>query len=258
MKNNTPAPKKHILQGPTVIKIQEEDIPYVFFTSDLHWNHKNILSFTQRGNNWTEVSDMNTGILGNYCLQFENDKIQEARENGHKIRFIHCGDLIFGSKSQVPQNLIEIQSEIDPLVDEVYAVFGNHDIQNILPSYDIIPSYSFVNHEIECNTKWFWNTLYIMEIYRGTKCICRFTISHFPMDDFYGAFNIHGHLHSQPDFNDNMNNKDIIVKYRNTGRHFDCGVDNNYYKAVSLADILEGKTSIVLSNETTGKRQFNY
>lgn len=254
MTNTNIQPKNYILQGPTIIRIDEKDIPYTYVSSDLHYSHKNILNFTNRGKIYNDIDEMNAGILENYQKQLE--PLQDTRGE-HTIRFIHCGDLIFGTKSQVNEKLSIIQNKIDPYVDEVYAVFGNHDIENILRYHEVIPAFGFNTLSANCNNKWFWNNVYVVEVYRETKCILRFTVSHFPMEEYYGAFNIHGHLHSQEDIHANMNNAEEVARYRATGHHFDCGLDFNNCKAVSLADILEGKTSINVP-ECCGKRQFIY
>lgn len=241
--NNIIKPKNYILQGPTVIQIQEADIPYTFFTSDLHIQHKNILHFTKRGSIFSDVEDMNTKLLDNINQTLPNKSPE------HTIRLFHCGDLFFGNKSQSCEKLKYIQDTIKDSVDEVYAVVGNHDVNNILSYHTMIPVFAYNTTDVYCNKQWFWNNMFIVEIIRGTKVISRFTVSHFPMDEFHGKFNIHGHLHSEPgNRGDNSENQEIINKYRKTGLHFDCGVDNNNYNPVSLADIMENKTSITFNH----------
>lgn len=241
--NNIIKPKNYILQGPTVIQIQEADIPYTFFTSDLHIQHKNILHFTRRGSAFADVDDMNAKLLDNI------NNTLPAKSSEHIIRLFHCGDLFFGNKSQSCEKLEYIQNAIKDSVNEVYAVVGNHDVNNILTYHTMIPVFGFNTTDIHCNTQWFWNNMFIVEILRNTKVISRFTVSHFPMDEFHGKFNIHGHLHSEPGTRPgDAENQAIIDKYRNTGTHFDCGVDNNNYIPVSLADIMENKTSITINH----------
>lgn len=242
MKNNNPKPKNTLLLGPMIVKIAEQDIPYTYFSSDLHIQHKNILHFTMRGKCFTDVHDMNIRLLDNIVNTVQH-------RPGHKTRYFHCGDLLFGTKGQCNEYLKDIQDALKD-IDKVYAVVGNHDVDNILKYHNMIPAYGFNTTETYCCPNWFWNNMFIVEIQRNEQTVCRFTVSHFPMDEFHGKFNIHGHLHSEPiDRKDNSNNQAVIDKYRTTGTHFDCGVDNNFYYPVPLSRILENKTSIKLKHE---------
>ena len=84
-----------------------------------------------------------------------------------------------------------------------------------------------------------------MEIYRGAKCLTRFTISHFPLKEYYGYFNIHGHLHTYEDLSlYNTIDTEYAKELRANGHYIDVGVDRWEGKPVLLSDILENKTDI--------------
>ena len=243
MAQQQPLPKNKILVAPPVLKFQEEEIPNIFLSSDFHIEHKNILSFTNRGDVFGDVENMNRGLLASV-----NTPVLHPKSDPEKLVLIHCGDLLFGSRAQSQSNYKMIQDALD-CYSRVYAVAGNHDRNNILMQHNLIMAYSGnINDGTECNTKWYWNTMFIVEIYRGSKCIAVFTVSHFPMTEFHGSFNIHGHLHSHPGVEPDTESHKAWLGWLSTGVHFDCGVDNNNYKPVCLADILSGKTSIHIEN----------
>lgn len=235
-----------LIQGPARIQINEEDIPNVFFTSDTHFYHKNILHFTNRqfifrpdNNDATDILYMNNAIMGN---------IIATMQDSPKPILIHCGDVLFGSRGTNKRHLKEITSEISKVPNSlVYVAYGNHDIHNVIKKNILIPAVGFNTIDSDVIQNWFWNTIYLVDILRNDKVICQFTVSHFPLPEFYGSFNIHGHLHSEfGDPHPEMTNHRDVEAFRNTGCHFDCGCDNNNYTPVCLSEILLGKKSIKL------------
>lgn len=231
-----------LLQGPAVINIQEDDIPNVFFISDTHFNHKNILHFTNRefvfgtGDDDHDIIVMNNTITDNIISALKTVK--------HPI-LIHCGDIIFGARTKNKNFLKHLADKIQTEVPgtRVFVTMGNHDVHNIIKDNVIIPVPSYDTTDYIPN--WYWNTSYIINIKRDKKTICQFTVSHHPMAEHFGGFNIHGHLHSESgDPHPQMANHAEVEKFRTSNVHFDCGCDNNHYKPVPLSDILENKTSV--------------
>jgi calcineurin-like phosphoesterase family protein len=249
-------PKNKILIGSPILRFKEEDIPNIFFTSDLHIQHNNIRNFTARGTDFTDIDDMDTKLLEKINHPIIN---YPKVSNMNKLILFHCGDLLFGKASQSEHYYKIIQDGLSSY-HRVYAVAGNHDRNNILMRHQLISAYSGdITDGTECNTKWFWNNMYIVEIYRGSKCILVFTVSHFPMEEYHGSFNIHGHLHSYPDINPKDHHYADWHRWSDDGHHFDCGVDNNQYQAVALTDILDGKTDIKIKEiPQTSNMKFIY
>jgi calcineurin-like phosphoesterase family protein len=249
-------PKNKILIGSPILRFKEEDIPNIFFTSDLHIQHKNILHFTPRGGAFQDVEDMDSSLLNsvnNPAILYPNST------NMDKLILFHCGDLLFG-QAGLSQSFYKMIQDSLSSYHRIYAVAGNHDRNNILMRHQLISSYSDdIMDGTECNTKWFWNNMYIVEIYRGSQCIMVFTVSHFPMEEYHGSFNIHGHLHSYKDMNPEDHHYVDWHRWSDDGHHFDCGVDNNQYQAVALTDILDGKTDIKIKEipQTSGLK-FKY
>lgn len=238
-----------LLQGPAIIRIDEEDIPFVLCTSDLHLNHKNILFYTHRKGipGITDIETMHEVIINNI-----NDAISQIpMKYRDKAMMINCGDFIFASGQNSYDIYKNFRKKIIPI--RWYNVSGNHDSNNLYRTVNFVPD---MNNGIELYESdvmtmkvpaWYWNSMYIMEIYRGAQCICVLTISHYPQDDFLGSVNIHGHLHTYEDMSlFKGTDKEWAERLRADGHYMDVGIDRNFAKPVWLSDILEGKLDVKL------------
>lgn len=92
-----------LYQGPSIIRINEEDIPYIMFTSDLHIHHKNILYYTRRLNiegiiDIDTMSNVFAKNINSYVYNIIDNFDKTALSNG-KIKLINCVDFIFASAS---------------------------------------------------------------------------------------------------------------------------------------------------------------
>lgn len=87
----------------------------VFFTSDTHFNHANIIDFCKRP--FGSVEEMNEALIANWNRVVSKDDI-----------IFHLGDFCFGG-SEVWNSIL------DRLNGKIYLILGNHDIQNFRPSY---------------------------------------------------------------------------------------------------------------------------
>ena len=81
-----------------------------FFTSDLHFFHKNILQFEKDTRNFKDVEDMNEKLI-----QYWNSIVQQ------NDKVYNLGDLSFSSKFD---DLISI---VNRLNGEHHLILGNHD-----------------------------------------------------------------------------------------------------------------------------------
>lgn len=258
MKQCLPYEPLHLLQGPARIQINEEDIPNVFFTSDTHFHHKNILHFTNRQfvfgtthNDEADIITMNNTILDNIKAHVSSVKTPIL---------IHCGDLMFGSRGKNKKSLLYLSSEFQKIPNlKIYNVIGNHDVHNIIKDNVLVPGISF-NTQNDVLPNWYWNFIYLVDILRNGKIICQFTVSHIPMQEFFGWFNVHGHLHSEADGpHPQMSNHREVEEWRQTHKHYDVGCDNNHYQPVPLTKILENKTHIRLDQiPQTQNLKFRY
>lgn len=86
-----------------------------FFTSDLHFNHDNILKYTSRP--WSTVSEMNEALIENW-----NNTVSA----GDTVYVI--GDFAMGDRSKVPDFLSRLNGEIT-------LIYGNHDPKKTLEHF---------------------------------------------------------------------------------------------------------------------------
>lgn len=83
----------------------------IFFTSDLHFFHNNVLKY-QPNRTWNTIDEMNEGIIENWNRKAPRDS----------ITFV-LGDLAMGGKGKA-DSVAELLSRIN---SKIYLVPGNHD-----------------------------------------------------------------------------------------------------------------------------------
>jgi len=173
------------------VNIQEKNI---FFTSDTHFNHANIIKYCDRP--FKSVEEMNKTMMYNW----------NSRVGKKDIVFI-LGDFLFrggkGAWVYMLNNLNGIK----------YLIQGNHD------RYGDIPINMFEQVSPMMN-------LLIMgdeEIPQGQ----RIALCHYPMVSWYqshrGSWQLYGHVHG------GLSNKG---ETRVTANQYDVGVDNNDFELV--------------------------
>ena len=84
----------------------------VFFTSDTHFNHCNILSYCSRP--WDNVEQMNEGLIKNW------NEVVEERDIVY-----HLGDFAMGNRKLIPDIISRLNGNI-------ILVRGNHDFSKSL------------------------------------------------------------------------------------------------------------------------------
>jgi len=149
----------------------------IWFMSDLHYNHLNIMKFC--GRPFETVEEMNDYILNELSDKISKDDI-----------LFDLGDMIW-KESQEDVKLLG-----DLLPSESYKIMGNHDS---------IGSY-------QSNQKKYWKVitdlLDIQIIYKGERI--KLILSHYPILDwngkYHGSINLHGHSHG----NNDSDNKGIL------------------------------------------------
>jgi calcineurin-like phosphoesterase family protein len=193
-----------------------KDINNLYFTSDPHLNHKNIIEFCNRP--FGSVEEMNKVIISNW-----NNTIK----HGDWVYIL--GDFCLGDRkmwcyflNQLPGNKILIQ--------------GNHDRDKNIPIDKFADVYNgFVNVEVKDP-----------EIKGGSQ---RITLCHYPMLSWYhshmGAWQLFGHWHSHKVVSPNNENKEVseyvkeeyfyMDKVRPT--QYDCGMDGNNFTPISYHNV---------------------
>ena len=145
------------------------DCNKVFFTSDCHFDHANIIKYCNRP--FSSVEEMNETIIANWNkVVSENDTVY------------HLGDFALGDKSLIPNIFRRLNGRIN-------VIMGNHDKFNIMEK---------IGNEDRLIIGLFWEEV----IKVGKKTII---MNHFPFGSLpdpnsnYPIIQLHGHVHSTPD-----------------------------------------------------------
>jgi calcineurin-like phosphoesterase family protein len=184
----------------------------VFFTSDLHFSHKNICSATTTWKNsedvtrkFDSVEQMNDTIVNNInSVVGQNDIL------------IFLGDWSFGGFD----NIAILRNSI--ICTTIYFIAGNHDhfvVQNKDNVQDLFTeilddiTFLTIKDKIDNNTTIKYN----------------FVLSHYPLASWPqmndGWYHLHGHVHLKPEYK------------LGQGRSLDVGIDGNNYFPYELKDI---------------------
>ena len=135
-----------------------------WFTSDLHFSHKNIVKYTNRGKDTTE-EDHNAWLIGLWNNQvFPGDEVW------------HLGDFSFTKKYD------DVVSIVRQLNGQKHFIKGNHDDRTVLERLK--------------DDGWICNWHDYKEIKVDATPVCLF---HFPIGSWHkqshGAILLHGHCH---------------------------------------------------------------
>lgn len=172
----------------------------VFFTSDTHFHHMNIIEFCKRP--FMDIEDMNETLIANWNKVVGTNDI-----------VFHLGDFCLGDSAKWNRLL-------DRLNGEVYLILGNHDLKNFRKSY----------------AKRFKSVAMQMNIEVDNQKIC---LNHYPFlcyDGSYdGVWQLFGHVHT----NRNHTGNDTARLKMLFPTQYDVGVDNNDFTPVSFAQVKE-------------------
>lgn len=181
-----------------------EDPSKLYFTSDTHFYHYNIIKYA--GRPFSSVNEMNDVLIRNW-----NNKVPEDG-----IVF-HLGDFAFGSK----HNVLHLTTILH---GQIHLVIGNHD-WNIMRD-KVTGGFASVSLEQYLSVQ-------------GQKII----LNHFPMLCYSGVYynnptwQLFGHVHSGP--NDPKNGLDFSRLQYLFPTQYDVGVDNNNYTPISYFELKE-------------------
>ncbi len=191
----------------------------IFFTSDLHFWHNNILHYTKRskelipGRTIVTVEDMNERIIEMY----------NARVAPYTDEVYFLGDIMMGGGKDMPDRMQRIFSRLN---GKKYLIKGNHD-------------YKY------CDQPWFSKHFeWVKDIHEfKMKGYPMMVLHHFPHYSWHGmgrdAIMVHGHCHGN------------IDKANLKTRRIDVGIDAMYsnYAPLSVDEICrimkERKTELV-------------
>ena len=170
----------------------------VWFTSDLHFWHKNICKYCNRP--YETIEEMNQGIIDNWnSVVKEDDTV-----------FI-LGDLGFCG-------IEKLRPLMSQLKGKIILIQGNHDSDYVM---------STLYHEKIINN---FDRLMSITIVGDEECPNQeLILCHFPMIDWYnkekGSWMIHGHQHQLPE------------TPSCSAVHYDVGVDKNNWMPISFEQL---------------------
>ena len=170
----------------------------VYFTSDTHFNHANIIGFCSRP--FKNVEEMNETLIANWNRVVGVDDI-----------VFHLGDFCLGGSA-------EWTNVLNRLNGKIYLIVGNHDIKNLRQGY----------------YDRFEAILMQMHIEIGKQKIY---LNHCPFLCYGGAYKdtwqLFGHVHTSK----NNTGKDASRLNMLFPTQYDVGVDNNNFTPVSFDQV---------------------
>jgi calcineurin-like phosphoesterase family protein len=185
------------------IRLQEEQ--KVFFTSDPHYGHKNVIRFTERP--FKDVKEMNEMLIYKWNIVVGDDD------------FVFClGDFCWFDSNR------EIQKVLNNLRGKIYMIPGNHDSAKGFRAFP--PHVTLMSDIVHL---WVYPFMEHKPI--------EFVLSHYPLMTWSGrergVINIHGHVHKVRD--GEPKGCDADLQYHEN--QYDSGVDNNCYYPVEMTDV---------------------
>jgi calcineurin-like phosphoesterase family protein len=202
----------------------------IYFTSDLHFHHKNIIKSLSNWEkdtpclrNFSSIEEMNSTLINN---------INQTIKNPDDDSLFILGDFSFSRKKK---DLINIRNQI--LCKNIYFVVGNHDWQfesstikelftkvSVFNQLIVYKDYSFDLYDIPCYLK----------KYTEKEVLIKIELFHYPISvnshHNYKHLHFHGHLHTTLSLQQQLKTSPNIL---------DIGIDSNSeLKPYSLGEIL--------------------
>ena len=186
----------------------------IFFSSDQHFGHRNVLRFCARP--YETEKEMGLALIDNW-----NSVV------GPEDIVVTLGDFSWFNDSH---SIKKIMSKLNG--KEIYLVLGNHDTRESFrritdERFHIIDGISYIYLRSEDEDRWYQKTFEI---------VC----SHFPLMTWAhrdkGAINLFGHIHSGEKRPIDGYDQDLPLW---KGQQLDVGVDNQKYTPLSFEEVLE-------------------
>ena len=195
-----------------IIKKYSADTP-IFFTSDTHFYHSNIIKFC--GRPFKDVEEMNETLINNW-----NEVV------GPTDIVYHLGDFCFAGSA-------EWHSVLGQLNGRIHLIIGNHDEKNLRQGYmNLFESVSYQKH-----------------IVIGSD---NFYLNHYPYLCYPGhhshTYQLFGHVHSSHFKFEGIDSK--RMQNNITPTQYDVGVDWNDFKPISYEKLISRLEYQVKNNKT--------
>lgn len=190
------------------LNITLEEGQKIFFSSDQHFGHRNVIDFCDRP--FTDTKEMGGALISNW-----NSKV-----SNNDIVFV-LGDMFwFHGRHEIKKVAGKLNGKT------IYIVPGNHCKRE---AYELCDERYILLDDI--------SAIYLRN--EGEpQCIAEIFISHCPLMTWphrdRGAYNFFGHIHSGPRTKAKVD-QDLPL----FDRQYDVGVDNNEYYPIEFNEILE-------------------
>lgn len=175
----------------------------IYFTSDLHFGHQNILRFCNRP--WKTTEEMDEALIANWNSVVGPDDI-----------VFNLGDFAFAPNWRWKEILSRLNGHH-------YLILGNHDISRFPGEY-IMSLFEGVEQQmiLKIDGRLVYLNHYPFLCYGGTW-----------RDPKSAVYQLFGHVHSSP----NISGKDSDKLVNLFPFQYDVGVDNNNYTPISWKQV---------------------
>lgn len=171
----------------------------IWFTSDTHFHHENILRFCNRP--FASITEMNEELIRRWNETVPVDGI-----------VFHLGDFCFGGSKEWNDVLYRLNGKI-------YLILGNHDMKSIRQGY--MGRFEHVTQQMCIRVA-------------GQTLV----LNHNPFLAYGGAYRdvwqLFGHVHSGPRANTGLDHPRLQYLFP---RQYDVGVDNNDYHPITFYEV---------------------
>lgn len=197
---------------------QPNDKKNVFFTSDFHLFHNNVLKFDNRP--FTDVNEMHVVLEGGWNEVVKPNDI-----------VIYLGDLSFARREDKPS----VEAMLNRLNGTIHFVMGNHDKFEDIKK---MTRFQSVQDYLEVRVK------HVLDYNEVETLFC---CMHYPIYSWnkshHGSYHVHGHCHG------NLHHGEDANYYWNR-RAIDAGCMLHDYKPISHTQVIEKLSHVILPTLT--------
>jgi calcineurin-like phosphoesterase family protein len=214
------------------MKIKLNQGQKLWFTSDTHYDHKNICAATT---NWVGAENLTRKFSS--LDQMNNELVNSINAKvGQDDILFHLGDWSFNGF----ENIRKFRERI--VCKNVHLILGNHDHHIERNKDDIQSIFSSVNHYLQLEVK---RELTSGQMKVGVLGYIRFVLMHYPIASWNGmsdgVIHLHGHVHLSPQ-----------QRVAN-GKAMDVGVDGNNMEPISMDEVLKIMSKQLIAKLTLPK-----
>lgn len=197
-----------------LLKLNSSEVN-IWFTSDLHFGHRNIIKFCNRP--WETVEEMDKALINNWNSVVDKDDI-----------IFDLGDFAFASNSKWKYILNQLNGHH-------YLILGNHDVSRY-PGDKTMELFERVEHQmiVKIDDRYVYLNHYPYLCYGGSW--------RGPKNAVYA---LHGHTHLLKTENTGKDFERMSITFP---YQYDVGVDFNNYKPISWEKVCEKITFQVNNN----------